>query len=82
VADGNAAYLYLFGSAFAPLGRNQGVSPLILPTAASSAVPSPGAIVLSLPMPERDFYRLGVGVNLSQVFSKIFTSERASGGEP
>ena len=71
---GNASYVYLFGSAYIRLAKNQDLSPLILQAASGVTIPSPTVIVLPLQQPDRDFYRLGVGLNLNQVFCKMFGS--------
>jgi hypothetical protein len=75
---GNAAYLYLFGSAYIRLAKNQDQSPLILKTASGVTVPDPSVIVLPLQIPDRDFYRLGIGLNLSQIFCKMGASTTCS----
>jgi hypothetical protein len=86
---GNASYVYLFGSAYIRLAKNQDLSPLILQTASAPTLPSPTTIVLPLQIPDRDFYRLGVGLNLNQIFCKMFgstcpakTSSTAGGAAP
>jgi hypothetical protein len=71
---GNASYVYLFGSAYVRLAKNQDLSPLILQTVSAPTLPSPTTIVLPLLIPDRDFYRLGVGLNLNQIFCKMFGS--------
>jgi hypothetical protein len=70
---GTAAYVYLFGSAYIRLAKNQDLSPLILQTASGVTIPSSTVIVLPLQIPDRDFYRLGVGLNLNQIFCKMFS---------
>ena len=75
-------FIYLFGSASIRLSRNTNYAPLILQSAAvstltgtgSSAIPNTSAVVLSLVQPNRDFYRFGVGVDLNQIFTKLFTA--------
>lgn len=68
-----SSLLYLFGSAYLRTSRNQDLSPLILMTeTATVTIPSSTVIVLPLQQPDRDFYRLGVGLNLSQIFCKMF----------
>jgi hypothetical protein len=65
-------YLYLFGSAAIRFERNKDQTPLILQTETSTVtIPSTTVVVLPLQQPDRDFYRLGVGLNISQIFTKI-----------
>jgi hypothetical protein len=47
---------------------------LILQTASGITLPSATTIVLPLQQPDRDFYRLGIGLNLNQIFCKMFGS--------
>jgi hypothetical protein len=72
IPTGSASFVYVFGSAYVRLAKNQDYSPLILQTASGVTAPSPTVIVLPLKQPDRDFYRLGVGLNLNQVFCKMF----------
>jgi hypothetical protein len=74
IPTGNSAWLYVFGSVYLRLNRNQNNSPLILNTATGVTIPSPTVIVLPLLQPNRDYFRLGVGINLSQIFCKLSTS--------
>lgn len=71
IPTGNASWLYVFGSAYLRLNRNQNLSPLILQSATGVTIPSPTVIVLPLRQPNRDYFRLGVGINLSQIFCQI-----------
>ena len=89
IPTGNASFVYLFGSAYIRIAKNQDYSPLILQTASGVTIPSSTVIVLPLQQPDRDFYRLGVGLNLNQVFCKMFnttcpskTSTPAGGSTP
>jgi len=67
-----SSLLYLFGSTYLRTWRNQDQTPLILQTeTATVTVPSSTVIVLPLQQPDRDFYRLGVGLNINQVFCKM-----------
>jgi len=74
IPTGNASWLYVFGSAYMRLNRNENLSPLILQSATGVTVPSPTVIVLPLRQPNRDYYRLGVGINLSQIFCTLSAS--------
>jgi hypothetical protein len=71
---GNASWIYVFGSAYMRLNGNQNLSPLILQTATGVTIPAPTVIVLPLRQPNRDYYRLGVGINLSQIFCQLSAS--------
>jgi hypothetical protein len=76
VTKGKATF-YLFGSFSTRLERNQtDNSPLILQPAVlatvtgtgSTAVPNVNTVVLPLRQPDRDFYRIGVGIDLTTLF--------------
>lgn len=75
-------FLYLFGSVTIRVSRNTNYPPLILKSAdissltgtGTNAVPNPSVVVLSLVQPDRDFYRFGVGINLNQIFTKLFSA--------
>jgi hypothetical protein len=72
---GGTSWLYLFGSTYIRLQRNQNLPPLILQTPNPPvAVPSPTVVVLPLVQPNRDYYRLGVGLNINQLWCKAFSS--------
>ncbi len=75
IPTGNSSLLYLFGSSYIRLRRNQTLPPLLLQTPNPPiAVPSATVIVLPLRQPNRDYYRLGVGLNISQLWCKAFGS--------
>lgn len=77
--------VYFFGSAAMRFTRNQSFSPLLLQPATIVAagttatppttitVPSNSTWVLPLTQPNRDFYRIGIGLDLSGMLSKVFT---------
>jgi hypothetical protein len=79
-------FLYLFGSIDFRLTSNTTLAPLILQSApltaltgtGTTAVPNAQTAVLSLVQPDRDFYRFGVGVNLNQLFTKLFTAKTST----
>jgi hypothetical protein len=79
-------FLYLFGSIDFRLTSNTTLAPLVLQSApltgltgtASTAVPNTGTVVLELVQPDRDFYRFGAGVNLNQLFTKLFTAKSST----
>jgi hypothetical protein len=71
-------FIYLFGSTSVRLyNLPPGLSPLILtasPTSGSStppASPNPAVLVLPLTQPDRDFYRIGAGINLNNIFKAL-----------
>ena len=79
----SSSYLYAFGSVALRTWRNEDRSPLILQTeTATVTIPSPTVIVLPLQQPDRDFYRLGVGLNLNQVFCKMFNATCPAASPP
>jgi len=71
-------FIYLFGSTSVRVhGLPPGQSPLILtasPTSGSTtppASPNPAVLVLPLTQPDRDFYRIGAGINLNDIFKAL-----------
>ena len=75
IPTGSSSWLYLFGSAYMRLQSNKNLAPLILQTPTPPiAVPSPTVVVLPLVQPNRDYYRLGVGLNINQLWCKAFGS--------
>ena len=77
-----ATSICFFGSASMRLSRNQNLSPLILQPAtivtssptppATILLPSTSTWILPLTQPNRDFYRIGIGVDLTDLISKAF----------
>jgi hypothetical protein len=75
---------YFFASSANRFSRNTTLSPLILTpititngtgcTASSSnaCLPSPSVFVLPYKQQDRDYYRIGVGIDLAKVFTKLF----------
>lgn len=75
IPTGNTSYVYLFGSVYTRLNRNHNSSPLILAAETTQpTLPNPAVVVLPLVQPDRDFFRLGVGLNLKQIFQKLFST--------
>jgi hypothetical protein len=75
IPTGNSSLLYLFGSSYIRLKRNQTLPPLLLQTPNPPiSVPSATVVVLPLRQPNRDYYRLGVGLNITQLWCKAFGS--------
>ncbi|HUA15211.1 MAG TPA: hypothetical protein VMG31_07925 [Verrucomicrobiae bacterium] len=80
IPTGSASWLYLFGSSYIRLEKNQNLPPLILTTpTATVTVPSPTVFVLPLRQPNRDYYRLGVGLNINQLWCKAFGTGCSTG---
>ncbi len=70
-----SSWLYLFGSAYIRLQGNVNLSPLILQVPTTPVtVPSPSVFVLPLRQPNRDYFRIGIGLNLDQVLCKMSAS--------
>jgi hypothetical protein len=75
--------IFFFGAASLRIARNQNLSPLVLQQAtivpsapsppANITVPSPSTWVLPLTQPNRDFYRVGLGFDLSGAIAKLLT---------
>ncbi len=77
IPTGSSSWLYLFGSAYMRLHSNENLPPLILqspPQSAPVTVPSPTVFELPLRQPNRDYYRIGAGLNISQLWCKTFGS--------
>jgi hypothetical protein len=75
IPTGSASWLYLFGSAYIRFNRNTNLPPLLLASPTTSVtVPAPTVAVLPLVQPNRDYYRLGVGLNINQLWCKVYAS--------
>ncbi len=78
----SVSFLYLFGSVTIRFTRNINYAPLVLQSGdvtsltgnGSNAVPNTSVVVLPLTQPDRDFYRFGAGVDIANVFKKLFSS--------
>jgi hypothetical protein len=80
IPTGSASWLYLFGSSYVRLQSNQNLPPLLLQSPATAVtVPSSTVIVLPLRQPNRDYYRIGVGLNINQLWCKVFGSGCSNG---
>jgi hypothetical protein len=67
-------FLYFFGSLSERLHNlppNQ--SPLVLsvPSPVPTPGPNPATLVVPMKQPDRDFYRIGIGVSLNQIFTAL-----------
>ncbi|HLM58655.1 MAG TPA: hypothetical protein VK422_21305 [Pyrinomonadaceae bacterium] len=69
----DSSSLYLYGTGIFNLRRNPQISdPLILATAPSTVtVPNPEVFIVTSPLSNRDYYRIGIGVNFIELFNKI-----------
>jgi hypothetical protein len=66
------SWLYLFGTAAIRLQRNDFRETLILDADSSGAKPSdPNVALLPLKQPNKDFYRIGVGINFTQLLESL-----------
>jgi hypothetical protein len=72
------SFLYVYGSSSVRLGGNQNDLSANLATLPSPPT-LPNAAILELPtqQPNKDFYRIGVGVNILDVFSSWFKPSSA-----
>jgi hypothetical protein len=71
---GKLSFIYVFGSASMRLSGNQNYAPLILTVPQGNTtptIPSANVTVLSLKQPDRDFYRIGFGLDILDIFSKL-----------
>jgi hypothetical protein len=67
---GKGNLVYLFGTSQLALKRSKTNDPLLLPLADTThTLTSPTTMVIPVPAANRDLYRIGVGINLFQVFS-------------
>jgi hypothetical protein len=70
----NVNFLYLFGSVSKRLHNLPGnQSPLVLQagTVPTSPSPNPAYLVVPMTQPDRDFYRIGIGVSLCKIFTAL-----------
>jgi hypothetical protein len=66
------SFLYLFGSISRRFGALPPyVPPLVLATGTISTTPAASTLILPLTQPDRDFYRIGAGINLNEIFSAL-----------
>jgi len=66
-----ASFLYIFGSSSVRLRSSQNLPTINLATPQSGipTIPNPAVVVLSTEQPDRDFYRIGFGLNLTTLLS-------------
>lgn len=71
--------IYFFGSTSVRIARNQNDPTITMTsTTGAPAIPDPSILVLSTEQPNRDFYRFGIGLNLTDVFSSVFNKGTSS----
>jgi hypothetical protein len=71
--------IYVFGSASIRATSNGNYSPLILSSPSTTpTVPSASVLVVPLQQANRDFYRIGVGLDLKTIFSKLVAATGSS----
>lgn len=65
-------FINLFGTAIIRLSRTQITDPLLLePAPAGTTVPAANAIVLTIPQVNRDYYKIGVGIDFMSAVKKL-----------
>ncbi len=70
---GSLSSIYFFGSSSVRLRENQNLTTITLaPATGAPTLPDPTVLVLPTAQPNRDFYRIGVGLNLIDLFSSVF----------
>lgn len=80
LAFGASSYLYVFGSASMKLTGNKNTNPVVLATAQTPTLPLPTNVaLLPLTQPDRDFYRFGVGLNITAIYCKLNPNGCATG---
>ena len=77
-ADKDPSFIYLFGTAFMKLHRSSNfVDPLVLERATGQvAVPAENVLIVTSPPSARDYYRIGIGVNLLSIIDKLRTKSQ------
>jgi hypothetical protein len=69
---GTNGFTFIYATAALRFERNASLPPLVLLPASSSAlqtIPSPSVFVEPFMQPDKDFYRIGVGISLDRIFS-------------
>jgi hypothetical protein len=75
-----ASWIYLFGTGlFKPGGRATITNPFLLAAAPAGTLPTdPNAVVITTPQPDRDYYRLGVGIDFVSLVANLTTKPPSS----
>ena len=72
-------WLRVFGSAYLALAKNQNSPPLILPLAQTPVgVSDPTVVVQPIQPASQDYFRIGFGVDVFQIFKQIFLPRPAT----
>jgi hypothetical protein len=61
---------YIFGGVNSLLQKNRNTPPLFLPATSTTAISDPSVFMVTVPLRNRDNYRLGIGVDLLQVITQ------------
>jgi hypothetical protein len=78
-------FIYLFGTALLKPSRSKISDPLILePAPAGTPVPGPSTAIITIPQADRDYYRIGVGIDMIGVIKTIADRNKtqANGNTP
>jgi hypothetical protein len=68
----NVNFLYLFGSVSKRFYHlPQEMSPVVLQSGTAATAPGAGTLIIPLTQPDRDFYRIGVGVDITKIFTAL-----------
>jgi hypothetical protein len=72
IPTGKISYLYLYFSGYSRFKKNVTAAPLTLTADPKGpSIPDPAVVVLPLKQPDRDFFRVGIGLNVGQVLCKF-----------
>ena len=75
----NMHFLYVFGSASMRAYKlPPNLSPLVLQTGTAATAPSASTLVIPLTQPDRDFYRIGIGLRIDQIFKNLVAGSSKS----
>jgi len=69
-------YFYIFGTLALRLEKNTDLPPLVLGAASSAAlqsIPIPNVFVEPFVQPNKDFYRIGIGISIDKIFTQLST---------
>jgi hypothetical protein len=76
----NAKFINLFASATMIPGRPTIGTPLVLqPAPDGTIVPGANVALISVPQPNRDYYRIGFGIDAIALFQKLLQSKNSGG---
>ena len=70
-----AKYVFLYGTALMRLTRTRISDPLVLSAAASGTpVPGPDTAIITVPQTNRDYYKIGIGIDPIGLFKCLVHS--------